>query len=555
MTRRPKLPAVIVTTILFTITSLYRGAHAQSPIVGGPEDSRIRCVTADTCPAPVLSTGQDSRCVKAACIRNICTTKILAGASLGYQSPGSLSCFLEPMVCTQTGTVAVDQAPSKRLARNEGQTCASSLPVPSCSIARCRGGQCQIENNDGAVCSNASLTVCQKGVCQGGLCTATGDRKRRGVECAPPKTNGCASTVYRCSNVGSCEPTDIVADGKECAPKIGFNSNSASLPTSFRNSMIGGAPTSGYSCTSSCKLEYCGDSIIQATLGEECDNSATTKPNTVCSKCKVACAPGMTADKYGTCCPDSRKDVAGSSGTCCPDWKTPGCSSCDGCKGCPTARCRFGGPYGWPMAHLGPDCSGGWQVSAGCGSCRLDFGHGAKLWKIGLHANTHVVGNLPCYGRTDIQFCSDPGKSGWIYSTDPAGERLTYGEERTKVPCECVNGAIVCSPSEPYPPRCLSKPVRLTHRYKISAAFGSGSNDSVGVLYSHNEIYEVCRGALGAASVSDVVPYDGVPGIFASPGNNTIFRFAGGPTSERISRNAAEAGNPSHIAAISCRCM
>jgi hypothetical protein len=426
--------------IFFAALSFHK-ADAQARL-GGPEDTRIGCQSARECPAARVRPGQDPRCVQAACLKNVCVSAVTVGRQLGVESAGNLACYAQPLVCSSQGTAVPDPDPAKQVAQNEGQVCVYTSTLPACSIARCRNKQCVQENNDGAACTNAPLNSCQKGVCQGGFCSAVADPQKAGVQCQTPQTSGCVTTQYQCSSTGMCNPKNVVAAGKECAPGVGYNSNQAALPAGFKALFTGTSTAPRYGCTSACKLEYCGDATVQSSLGEACDTTGAMRPNTICSKCQVTCSANAVKDKFGSCCLPSQKDA---NNICCPAGKTPSCGSCDGCKQCETARCRLGGPYAWPMGHLGPGCAPaqGWVLSAGCGECRVDVAHGASIWKVPLFSDSNVVGAQTCANPKN-GVCSVPGKKGWIYAGDPYNELVTAAESSRRMPCKCVNGTITC---------------------------------------------------------------------------------------------------------------
>ena len=414
--------AQVAALLSIVVISLFDKAHAET-ILSSPEDSRVLCTSVTNCPPPRPIGGQDARCLQSACVNNVCVSKVLTGTKLALVEPGNFGCYASPLICARNGSAVIDPNPSTQQARREAEVCVGGLDIPTCSIFRCRNKACVKENNDGATCTNTPLNPCQKGVCGGGFCSAVPDRTKVGTQCNAPIISGCTSTQFLCAQSGLCTGQKIVAAGKECASDVGYNSNTSFLPQSFRNLFSGGSAPPSFSCTTQCKLEYCGDGIVQSGRGEECDGSALGKANTICSKCKISCAAGSSKDKNGTCCPANQKNSAG---YCCPGGKVAACGSCDGCKSCPTARCRFGNQYGWPMAHLGPGCApaSNWHVSGGCGACRIDFPHGAGFRKSELTA---------------------PPKSGWIYWTNAAGEVLTPTEVSCSVPCSCNNGAISCA--------------------------------------------------------------------------------------------------------------
>ena len=121
--------------------------------------------------------------------------------------------------------------------------------------------------------------------------------------------------------------------------------------------------------------------------------------------------------------------------------------------GCPTTRCRpnpIPGNGGWPMMHSEFNgCPGSHPVNAG----PLNFGHAQTFFHVTLSADYNTQGPVPCFGRTDLPFCSDPGKSGFIYATDLAGERITDAEAGTASLRVCCNGVIMTGNTCPAPPQ------------------------------------------------------------------------------------------------------
>ena len=210
-----------------------------------------------------------------------------------------------------------------------------------------------------------------------------------------------------------------------------------------------------------------------------------------CGKCnyvKINCEPQfgcntpVTKDRRGTCCPDNQKvcnqcgyTMQGcesfpgrgcgqiAQGECSCDlsikkvcgkcnYTKQGCESISGCGniaqvprptvGCPTTRCRQvpSNNHGWPMKHShSSGCPGDFPTTQPGGG-PMNFGHGDTFYYVTLSANTTVA--QPCYGRTDVKFCNDPGKSGWIYATNLAGELITNAEAGTAQWRICDNGVI-----------------------------------------------------------------------------------------------------------------
>ena len=122
--------------------------------------------------------------------------------------------------------------------------------------------------------------------------------------------------------------------------------------------------------------------------------------------------------------------------------------------GCPTTRCRpnpIPGNGGWPMMHSEFNgCPGSHPVNAG----PLNFGHAQAFFHVTLSADFNNQGSVPCSGgRTQPALCSDPGKSGFIYATNPAGELITDAEAGTASLRVCCNGVIMTGNTCPAPPQ------------------------------------------------------------------------------------------------------
>ena len=150
--------------------------------------------------------------------------------------------------------------------------------------------------------------------------------------------------------------------------------------------------------------------------------------------------------------------------------------------GCPTTRCRpnpIPGNGGWPMMHSEFNgCPGSHPVNAG----PLNFGHGQTFFHVTLSADFNNQGPVPCFGRTDIPFCSDPGKSGFIYATNLAGERITDAEAQSRQDRICCNGVIMNGSTCPAPPPVEPIPTPLPPLPPPPAACADGSdNDGDGL--------------------------------------------------------------------------
>jgi hypothetical protein len=100
--------------------------------------------------------------------------------------------------------------------------------------------------------------------------------------------------------------------------------------------------------------------------------------------------------------------------------------------------------------------------------------------------------------------------------------------------------------------QCSKPSAAVSGRNNLSAAFGTGFNDSIGVKSAPAEALEVCRGALGAQSTNFVRYTNLTSATFYSPGNNTFCYLVG---TQKVCVNAKSAGNPPHINSISCFCI
>lgn len=124
----------------------------------------------------------------------------------------------------------------------------------------------------------------------------------------------------------------------------------------------------------------------------------------------------------------------------------------------------------------------------------------------------------------------------------------------------CTAAAVTVKGPPPPPPDCISPPVKVeNHRDAISALFGTGFNDSNGVLLEGAQLAELCKNALGARTMGSVKwgSYEGVR--FRSPGDNKLCRWKPSPPSPRIFSEkeclpATVLGNAPHLGYMTCSC-
>lgn len=106
--------------------------------------------------------------------------------------------------------------------------------------------------------------------------------------------------------------------------------------------------------------------------------------------------------------------------------------------GCFSHRCRVSSA-GWPMMQTdNTGCPADYPFDPG----RLDFGHGQTFFRVTLSGDFNIFGSQPCVNPDRGSHCTDPGKSGFIYTTDPFNELITQAEYDSRVQYICDNGTI-----------------------------------------------------------------------------------------------------------------
>ncbi len=139
-------------------------------------------------------------------------------------------------------------------------------------------------------------------------------------------------------------------------------------------------------CSHLCQVEFCGDGIVQAGRGEECDGVAGTPPGELCSvNCIIQhCGNGVVEPEFGESCDDGNQ-VFG-----------------DGCSQCHVDRC------GDTLPGPGEQCDDGNLVSGdGCSStCRTEFcGDGVREAQLGEMCDD---GGADCVSCTPLRVCAGP---------------------------------------------------------------------------------------------------------------------------------------------------
>jgi hypothetical protein len=287
--RTPRAIQILLACVViaFCFVALCRNpAHADNPWLFSPEGSSV-CSRDEQCPYPALSGGQVRECIRPRCVRGECVHEFLTGKYLGkYKLPSALSCFEEPVVCDNAGNETTLSDPTKRVAAHEDEMCIPSQPIANpCLAPRCRNKECvpvayPNENNVECPSPNPAAGPCEKGLCRDGQCQPFSDAAKEGVSCLPEETNVCRTTKHLCSSTGSCDPKTTIEDGKECSPDPDGGGPErillgppSSLPPSFLSLFTNAAKPPSYTCRESdCKLEYCGDGVVNLP-DEECDGS------------------------------------------------------------------------------------------------------------------------------------------------------------------------------------------------------------------------------------------------------------------------------------------
>lgn len=124
-----------------------------------------------------------------------------------------------------------------------------------------------------------------------------------------------------------------------------------------------------------------------------------------------------------------------------------GCGRCSGCKDCKTFRCSYTKGSYWPMFHnTGTNCGSAFELPNNHGG-PVNLGHGTTFYRVDLFSQPPPNEEKKCYpkGRLDPATCADTNKSGWIYATNIAGEKVSIEEERGKKSCTCNDGTITCN--------------------------------------------------------------------------------------------------------------
>lgn len=211
---------------------------------------------------------------------------------------------------------------------------------------------------------------------------------------------------------------------------------------------------------------------------------------------------------------------------------------------CFSHRCRPLSNNGWPMLHTdNTTCPPSHPTDGG----RLDFGHGQTFFRVTLSADTNAVGTKPCVNPLSAPHCDDPGKSGFIYSTNPERELITADEFNTQQVYICDNGVIrpgntVTPPTAtPVPPTTAPQAPSATPTPNPACSDGR-DNDGDGKIDLNDP---------GCSSASDPDENDDAPAISLSAecvfanadGSKTAFFSYRNPSSSSVTIPLGSSGS------------
>jgi hypothetical protein len=271
----------VLLSLMGSISTALAGPNLHSPedSPGVPGVQHEVCTSDAQCKV-TLSGAQDIRCVSAFCDKTSgqCATRINSGLALGEEV---LTCAKTNRVCGPDGA---PQSSGKITPLNNGKVCVpSSGTVPLCQKAVCSQGQCVLQNSaDDTACVdpdpeavvNKTRTVCQKSVCLRGACTKiVADTSKVGVPCKGSIAKDCLLTAFKCGKTGACDPVPSAVAGAQCAMNgtavvLGA---AAALPAWYKALIVNSATAPKVTCTTACKLQGCGDKVVNGA--EECDGS------------------------------------------------------------------------------------------------------------------------------------------------------------------------------------------------------------------------------------------------------------------------------------------
>lgn len=357
------------------------GEGGQGGTGGAPQ-----CTTVADCPDP------GNECVLRACNNGTCgTSDAPAGTPLAMQTTGD--CQVE--VCDGMGGTTTSVLDTD--AEDDGKSCtadacdAAGMPVhtPLAAGTACNQAGGKICDGNGVCVECAQNADCATGVCQGGLCMATG--------CGDGVKNG-DETDLDCG--GSCGPC---ADGLAC--------------------LASGDCTSKVCTNGVCAAASCSDNVQNQGESDVDCGGAT------CPKCLPGKACTINADciggscSMGACAPTCT-DMTQNNGETDQDCGGPNCADCaDGlmCTSSGDCQSMFCNPN--TALCAGPTCSDGYQngleTDVDCGGpCVTDCAEGQKCFADGDCTSTFCN---PMSSTCATPSCTDGYQNGGEAGVDCGG--------------------------------------------------------------------------------------------------------------------------------------
>lgn len=215
------------------------------------------------------------------------------------------------------------------------------------------------------------------------------------------------------------------------------------------------------------------------------------------------------------------------------------------------AQLAVGSPEAFPDC-LGVDLGGAIDQGCGCGQgapgvCGCD----RSVTDDGCGCGNSAPNECGCDPDIIDQGCGcGRGLSCLACTTPSGGKSLNLG-------CGCGlpgPGPCGCSACSNLGVNCRGGPLTINGVKHASNLFGTGFDDSHGVLADIPEYLEICSRALQATSWEYVMPYEVKTSTFQPATGNLVCSFRPNSWTIKQCQGARSVGNPPHITDIKCRC-
>jgi hypothetical protein len=215
------------------------------------------------------------------------------------------------------------------------------------------------------------------------------------------------------------------------------------------------------------------------------------------------------------------------------------------------AQSAVASPEAFPDC-LGVDLRGAIDQGCGCnlgapGVCGCD----RSVTDVGCGCGKPGPNECGCDPNIIDQGCGcGKGLSCFGCTTPSGGKSIDLG-------CGCGlpgPGPCGCSPCSNLEANCRGGPLNINGVKHASNLFGTGFDDSHGVLADIPEYLEICTRALQATSWEYVMPYEVETATFQSTAGAVICSFRANSWTIKQCLGARGACNPPHIKALKCRC-